>query len=176
MDVVKGDMAEVEVTEEDTEDMNNSTEPARPTSLVTTSDDATWSSVARRGKPKGQQRRQTPTSKSHSTSKGITGSAKGSGIKSTGVKRFANVFATRFESHVTADDIETYLLQRLGGGNKLSVVPLATNYDDYASFHITCECADTAIFMDPSLWPEDIFVRWWRNPRVPSNMHATSIL
>ncbi len=152
---------------------STSTEPARPASPVTTSDDATWSSVARRGKPKGQQRRQTPTSRPHTTSKGITGSAKGSGIKSTGVKRFANVFATRFECHVTADDIATYLRQRLGGGNKLSVEPVATKYDNSASFHITCECADTAIFMDPSLWPEDIFVRWWRNPRLPSNTHAS---
>ena len=152
---------------------STSTEPARPASPVTTSDDATWSSVARRGKPKGQQRRQTPTSRPHTTSKGITGSAKGSGIKSTGVKRFANVFATRFESHVTADDIATYLRQRLRGGNKLSVERVATKYDNYASFHITCECADTAIFMDPSLWPEDIFVRWWRNPRLPSNTHAS---
>ena len=151
---------------------STSTEPARPASPVTTSDDATWSSVARRGKPKGQQRRQTPTSRPHTTSKGITGSAKGSGIKSTGVKRFANVFATRFESHVTADDIATYLRQRLRGGNKLSVERVATKYN-YASFHITCECADTAIFMDPSLWPEDIFVRWWRNPRLPSNTHAS---
>ena len=152
---------------------STSTEPARPASSVTTSDDATWSSVARRGKPKGQQRRQTPTSRPHTTSKGITGSAKGSGIKSTGVKRFANVFATRFESHVTADDIATYLRQRLRCGSKLSVERVATKYDNYASFHITCECADTAIFMDPSLWPEDIFVRWWRNPRLPSNTHAS---
>ena len=89
------------------------------------------------------------------------------------MKRFANVFATRFESHVTADDIATYLRQRLRGGNKLSVERVATKYDNYASFHITCECADTAIFMDPSLWPEDIFVRWWRNPRLPANTHAS---
>ena len=138
---------------------SNSTEPGRPTSLVTTSDDATRSSVACRGKPNGQQRRQTSTSRPHSTSKGITGSANGSCIKSTGEKRFASVFATRFESHVTADDIETYLRQRLGGGNKLSVEPVATKYDNYASFHITCECAATAIFMDPSLWPEAVASR-----------------
>ena len=73
--------------------------------------------------------------------KGITGRAKGSGIKSASVKRFTNIFATRFERHVTATG--------------------------YSSFHITytCECPDTAVFMDPSLWPENIFVRWWRNPR-----------
>ena len=130
---------------------SSSTEPAQPASSVTTSDDTTWSSVARRGKAKGQQRRQTPTSRPHRTS-----SAKGSGIKSTGAKRFANVFATRFERHVTADDIATYLRQRLGGGNKLSVEPVATKYDNYSS-----------------LWPEDIFVRWWRNPRVPSNTPAS---
>ena len=32
----------------------SSAEPARPASPVTNSDDATWSSFARRGKPKGQ--------------------------------------------------------------------------------------------------------------------------
>ena len=152
---------------------STSTEPARPVSPVTTLDDATWLSVARRGKQKGQQRWQTPTSRPHTTSKGINSIAKGSGFKSTCVKRFANIFATRFERHITADDIETYLRQSLGGGNKLSVEPVAMKYDNYASFHITCECADTAIFMDPSLWPEDIFVRWWRNRRVPSNTPAS---
>ena len=97
--------------------------------------------------------------------KGITGRAKGSGIKSASGKRFANVFATRFERHVTATDVTNDLNQRLGRGITLTVEAVPTKFDSYSSFHITCECPDTLIFMDPSLWPEDIFVRWWRNPR-----------
>ena len=97
--------------------------------------------------------------------KGITGRAKGSGIKSASVKRFANIFATRFERHVTATDVTNYLNQRLGRGMTLTVEAVPTKFDGYSSFHITCECPDTAVFMDPSLWPENIFVRWWRNPR-----------
>ena len=43
----------------------------------------------------------------------VNSRAKGSGIKSASVKRFANVFATRFERHVTATDVTNYLNQRL---------------------------------------------------------------
>ena len=111
-----------------------------------------------------QQRAQTTTNTKPSR-KGITGRAKGSGIKSASVKRFANIFATRFERHVTATDVRNYLNQRLGRGMTLTVEAVPTKFDGYSSFHITCECPDTAVFMDPSLWPENIFVRWWRNPR-----------
>ena len=66
---------------------------------------------------------------------------------------------------MTATDVTNYLNQRLGRGITLTVEAVPTKFDSYTSFHITCECPDTSIFMDPSLWPEDIFVRWWRNPR-----------
>ena len=121
-------------------------------------------------KPQQQQQQQPQhraqtTTRSKTATKGITGRAKGSGIKSASGKRFANVFATRFERHVTATDVTNYLNQRLGRGITLTVEAVPTKFDSYTSFHITCECPDTSIFMDPSLWPEDIFVRWWRNPR-----------
>ena len=112
---------------------------------------------------KPQQRAQT-TTRSKTATKGITGRAKGSGIKSASGKRFANVFATRFERHVTATDVTNYLNQRLGPGITLTVEAVPTKFDSYSSFHITCECSDTSVFMDPSHWPEDIFVRWWWNP------------
>ena len=136
-----------------------------------------WSTVAGRrntnAQPKRQQQQQQQqpqqraqtTTKSKTATKGITGRAKGSGIKSASVKRFANVFATRLERHVTATDVTNYLNQRLGRGITLTVEAVPTKFDSYSSFHITCECSDTAVFMDPSLWPEDTFVRWWRNPR-----------
>ena len=83
-------------------------------------------------------------------SKGITGRANGSGIKSASVKRFANVFATRFERHVTATDVTNYLSQRLGRGMKLTVEAVPTKFDSYSSFHIICDCSDTSVFMDSS--------------------------
>ena len=113
---------------------------------------------------KPQQRAQT-TTRSKTATNGITGRAKGSGIKSASGKRFVNVFATRFERHVTATDVTNYHNQRLGRGITLTVEAVPTKFNSYSSFHITCECPYTSIFMDPSLWPEDIFVRWWRNPR-----------
>ena len=49
----------------------------------------------------------------------------------------------------------------------MKVSSLETKHDSYASFHITCECDNPSVFMDPFLWPEDIFVRWWRSPKSP---------
>ena len=128
-----------------------------------------WTTVARRNRPEKRERAPATRQQTKGKPKGITGSAKGSGLKSTGQKRFASVFATRFEPHVTDTDIAHYLSRRLDV--KVAVEAVDTKYDTYSSFHITCECADPAIFMEPSLWPEDIFVRWWRSPR---NTTATS--
>ena len=50
---------------------------------------------------------------------------------------------------------------------KLTVEAVPTKFDTYSSYHITCECSNTSVFLDPSLWPEDIFIRWWRNPHGP---------
>ena len=73
--------------------------------------------------------------------------------------------ATRFEPQVTCDDILVYLNSRLSVKLPVKVSSLETKHDSYASFHITCECDNPSVFMDPFLWPEDIFVRWWRSPR-----------
>ena len=128
-----------------------------------------WTTVARRNRPEKRERAPATRQQTKGKPKGITGSAKGYGLKSTGQTRFASVFATRFEPHVTDTDIAHYLSRRLDV--KVSVEAVDTKYDTYSSFHITCECADPAIFMEPSLWPKDIFVRWWRSPR---NTTATS--
>ena len=67
----------------------------------------------------------------------------------------------------TCDDILVYLNSRLSVKLPVKVSSLETKHDSYASFHITCECNNPSVFMDPFLWPEDIFVRWWRSPRSP---------
>ena len=99
--------------------------------------------------------------------KGVTGSGQGSGLRSVKRKRLASVFATWFEPQVTCDDIIVYLNSRLSVKLPVKVSSLETKHDSYASFHITCECDNPSVFMDPFLWPEDIFVRWWRSPRSP---------
>ena len=46
-----------------------------------------------------------------------------------------------------------------------TVEAVETRFDTYASFHITCECPDPSVFMSDDLWPEEAFVRWWREPK-----------
>ena len=130
-----------------------------------------WTTVVRRSpakqvKPIIQPVAVQPTTRTRKT-KGVTGSGQGSGLRSVKRKRLASVFATRFEPQVTCDDIVVYLNSHLSPKLPVKVASLETKHNSYASFHITCECDDPSVFMDPFLWPEDIFVRWWRSPRSP---------
>ena len=130
-----------------------------------------WTTVVRRSpakqvKPRIQPVAVQPTTRTRKT-KGVTGSGQGSGLRSVKRKRLASVFATRFEPQVTCDDIVVYLNSHLSPKLHVKVASLETKHNSYASFHITCECEDPSVFMDPFLWPEDIFVRWWRSPRSP---------
>ena len=131
-----------------------------------------WTTVVRRS-PKQAMPRIQPLAMQRSTTtrnrntKGVTGSGQGSGLRSVRRKRLASVFATRFEPQVTCDDILIYLNYRLSAKLPVKVASLETKHNSYASFHITCDCDDPSVCMDPSLWPENIFVRWWRSPRSP---------
>ena len=137
--------------------------PTRPLVDVTK-----WTTVVRRSpkqKPSVQPVAVQTTTRNRT--KRVTGSGHGSGLRSVKRKRLASVFATRFEPHVTCDDILVYLNARLSVKLPVKVSSLETKHESYASFHITCECDNPSVFMDPFLWPEDIFVRWWRSPRSP---------
>lgn len=81
--------------------------------------------------------------------------------------RFANVFATRFDPSVKPDRVKNYLEKNLEGLKDLTVEAVKTKYNTYASFHITAKCTDPSVFMDETIWPEDVFVRWWRTHREP---------
>ena len=132
-----------------------------------------WTTVVRRSPAKQAKPKIHPVAVQPSTTtrtrktKGVTGSGQGSGLRSVKRKRLASVFATRFEPQVTCDDIVVYLNSHLSPKLPVKVASLETKHKSYASFHITCECDDPSVFMDPFLWPEDIFVRWWRSPRSP---------
>ena len=75
----------------------------------------------------------------------------------------ANMFATRFEPSVSPQDLQSYLESKLNV--KVDVEEVPTKYDTYASFHVVSKCEDPSVFLNPELWPEDCYVRWWRQPR-----------
>ena len=133
-----------------------------------------WTTVVRRPHNTKQPSRVNSTGARPKKKTGVTGNGQGSGLRSVKRKRLASIFATRFEPHVSCDDIELYLKSRLVGNVPVKVDAIPTKFSTYASFHITCECDEPAIFMDPSLWPEDIFVRWWRSPASSSSTASTA--
>ena len=106
----------------------------------------------------------------------VTGNGQGSGLRSVKRKRLASIFATRFVhmSAVTTLSITGYLKSRLADNMPVKVDAIPTKFTTYASFHITCECDEPAIFMDPFLWPEDIILRWWRSPASSSSTASTA--
>ena len=109
-----------------------------------------WTTVVQRSPAKQAKPRIQPVAVQPSTTtrtrktKGVNGSGQGSGLRSVKRKRLASVFATRFEPHVTCDDIVVYLNSRLSAKLPLKVASLETKHNSYASFHITrtCECDD----------------------------------
>ena len=92
------------------------------------------------------------------------GKAKESGLRTVGVKlRKANVFATRFDPQVTETDMKNHLRGQLG--LNIEVEAVNTKYNTDASFYISCMCPEPSVFMFCELWPDMIFVRWWREPK-----------
>ena len=82
----------------------------------------------------------------------------------------ASVFATRFAPETTADEVKNELKadDRLKDLD-LSVEKVATKYDSYASFHVTCVCkeAESKLFLEPDVWPAGILFRPWKEKRTP---------
>ena len=68
-----------------------------------------------------------------------------------------------FDPGVTDTMLQDYLSDKLR--LDVRVERIQTKYDTYASFHIKCDCTDPSVFMDADLWPENAFVRWWREQR-----------
>ena len=53
----------------------------------------------------------------------------------------------------------------MGEMHHVDVEKLATRYESYSSFKITCVCSNTAALMNSEIWPERSWIRWWRNDR-----------
>ena len=77
---------------------------------------------------------------------------------------------------VVKRDLERNLKTESGEDHEVNVEKLSTKYDSYASFKITCMCANTAVFMNPEIWPEGCLFRWWRNPRNSNAQIGTGLI
>ena len=90
------------------------------------------------------------------------GNASNTGIKA--VKRpirSANVYATRFDPEMTTADLEEYLMNRLNIATKCTKLN-SRRPDIYSSFYIRAVCENPQVFMNPDIWPEDIYYRWYK--------------
>ena len=90
------------------------------------------------------------------------------------IKKYkATVFASRFKPDANANtvkrELEADLLRLTRIIHTVTVEKLASRYEHYASFKVSCLCDNTAVFMDKNLWPPGIFFRWWIKPRYGSN-------
>ena len=100
------------------------------------------------------------------------GTAKNSNLGIKNRKFSAEVFATRYEPDVIIEDAKNELEQRLyihtGEKHIVNVEKLRTKYDHYSSFKITCICSNTAVFMNSTIWPDNVYFKWWRGKIINS--------
>ena len=88
-----------------------------------------WTTVVRRSQKPSVQPVAVQTTTRNRSTKGVTGSGQGSGLRSVKRKRLASVFATRLEPQVTCDDILVYLNSRLSVKLPVKVSSLETKHD-----------------------------------------------
>ena len=134
----------------------------RPTDTSTGGDEQGWKQVGRGGRVRAGVNGKTRDNSrpSRLNAKGVMGLKKNTGIHTIekgSRKRTANIFATRFAPGVSDAMLKVYLENTLT--LEVTVEKVQTRFDNYASFHIKCECIEPSVFMDPDLWPENAFVR-----------------
>ena len=93
------------------------------------------------------------------------------GIHIRAARRNANIFVTRLDPDLSCDELSVYIEQTLGIRPTVERVKATSRY---ASFHLTCECQDPAVFLDPCIWPEGSLVRWWREVKQTSSKAAST--
>ena len=100
---------------------------------------------------------------------GVVGTSRSSNLTVSHRKYRGTVFATRYMPNIELStvkaDLEKNLRTVTGEDHHVDVEKLATRYDSYSSFKITCICSNTAALMNSEIWPEGSWVRWWRKPR-----------
>ena len=102
-------------------------------------------------------------------SQAMIGTGRGTNVAIQNKKYQASLFATRYDPGTNCNfvksKVETNLLKKTGLKHIVTVEKLEARYDHYASFKVSCACDNTAVFMDPEVWPSGILVRWWRSKR-----------
>ena len=139
------------------------------TIVISDSDIALFTDVVKRGKKRTQKTnaRIAPPAiavvRKTGKSSAITGRGVGIGIEAANRSgRLASVFASKLAPELTVAVLKSYLDSKLGSSVNVECVK-ATDW--HTSFHITCRCENTAVFMNESIWPEGAYVRWWGEKR-----------
>ena len=146
--------------------------------VISDSEMALFTDVVKRGKGKMKARAFAPPAvavvRKTGKSSAITGRGVGVGIQAAKRSgRLASVFASRLAPDLTDAGLKSYLDSELGLSVNVGCVK-ATDW--HTSFHITCRCENTAVFMNDIIWPEGAYVRWWGEKRRGSNGSAHSDL
>ena len=78
--------------------------------------------------------------------RGSTVIGKAIGIHIRAAKRNASICVTRLDPDLSCDELFVYNEQTLSVRPTVELVKATRSY---ASFHLTCECQDPAVFLDP---------------------------
>ena len=107
-------------------------------------------------------RAKTVSTKTTQRGSAIIGSATNVVIRAAKLSdlRWINVFASRLDPDLTVVDLKSYLDSSL---NLDVVVEQVKSTTTDSSFHITCNCPLPKVFLSATLWPEGVYVQWWRN-------------
>ena len=98
--------------------------------------------------------------------KPVVGKAKSVAIRPAKKRlRLANVFASRLDPDLSDADLKSYLAETLKLSADSLMVACVKRSEWHTSFHVKCECENPSIFMNEEIWPEDAYVRWWREPK-----------
>ena len=85
--------------------------------------------------------------------------------------RFASVFVSRLVPNESESTIKNYLESTLELDVKVELCKLSNTQ---SSFHIACLFPNPTMFISDDPWPEGMYRRWWRQPRVKSDTAAKS--
>ena len=111
----------------------------------------------------------TTTNATRTNKRVIIGRATDLSIKAA--KRFANVFFSRLDTDVSESSLKQYLESTL---NLDVTVELCRLSSSQSSFHLTCVCPEPNVFLAEDLWPDGMYVRWWRQPKKSTNRDSVS--
>ena len=86
---------------------------------------------------------------------------------------WAHVYASRLSPETSEIDVKNDLERNLkkitGKIHIVEVNKLESESTYYSSFHVSCYCVNSEVFMDPTLWPKNSLFRWLSRSRRLNN-------